>query len=861
MLSAAVLAVAAGNRWLLIFSITALVVLVGGSVLRKMARGTSSPKDGENGGERRRGGIRRRGGGLLAVGPLVGLALAPHFTTPVVLVAVGGAVLVAYGLLIERSPRGDMLAAAGVAAMAAVAVATGVELGPTSVRALDILGAACLIIGVTKSIDGLGNVDGLAAETGGATAFALFAVAGFGLQNGLAGVFIGLAAGCIGLLAFNLRPASLFVGRGGRLGLGFMLATGALVVDPVPGSGRELIFPLMLLALFWFDAAVVVVARLRRRQSLLEHRADHLVHRLAALGWKPSEAVSALFIAQCVLGLAAILTARAVMPTWLGAGIALLVLLVFAIEVGRARLEREHPVGVETGVKIAVGVLVVAAVVSLVPLALMANETVDLMQQGRIAATRALVAARDGDTITAQGSFNEAARSFGRARDDLQSPALFGGSAIPFLASNVDAARTLAEIGTDLANAGENLTTAVHPEALRVIDGTLPLDEVRKITPRLEAGSVALTTALDKLDRLRGDPYLLPQITDAVDKVYDQLARAEAEAKRGADAAKLAPAIFGGDGPRRYLLVVQNNADSRATGGFIGSYAIMTAENGKVTVGDQVRIGNWNATVRMDPNATLSAPVDYLRRYAQFQPKTTAQNVNLSPDFPSVSQALMSVAPSAGAGPVDGVMAVDPQGLAALLELSGPVRVAAWPTEIDAGNVVNVTLRDAYAVFDDNSPERADFLGDVAQAAVKQATSGELGKPAQIAKVLGKAAHEGHLSLAFARPAEQRLAEELGVAQKMGPIRSDAFAVTTSNTGGNKIDYYLKRTIDYRVNLVPSGDERTATARAELSVVLENTAPSSGLPQYVIGPFDARFVAGESRSYLSLYSPLIFKSN
>jgi hypothetical protein len=287
----------------------------------------------------------------------------------------------------------------------------------------------------------------------------------------------------------------------------------------------------------------------------------------------------------------------------------------------------------------------------------------------------------------------------------------------------------------------------------------------------------------------------------------------------------------------------------------------MTAENGKVTVGDQVRIGNWNAAVRADPSAKLEAPADYLRRYSQFQPKTTAQNINLSPDFPSVAEALMSVAPYAGAGPVDGVMAVDPQGLAALLELSGPVRVAAWPTEIDAGNVVNVTLRDAYSVFDDNSPERADFLGDVAQAAVDQATSGELGKPAQIAKVLGKAAHEGHLSLAFARPEEQHLAEELGIAQKMGPISSDAVAVTTANAAGNKIDYYLKRTIDYRVKLVPSDNEKTANAHAQLSLILDNTAPTSGLPQYVIGPFDSHFVAGQSRSYLSLYSPLVFKSN
>ena len=66
--------------------------------------------------------------------------------------------------------------------------------------------------------------------------------------------------------------------------------------------------------------------------------------------------------------------------------------------------------------------------------------------------------------------------------------------------------------------------------------------------------------------------------------------------------------------------------------------------------------------------------------------------------------------------------------------------VVGWPTPISAENVVNVTLRDAYAEFAE-TPERADFLGDVAKVAVDKATSGNLGKPAQIAKVLGGAAH------------------------------------------------------------------------------------------------------------------------
>ena len=138
-------------------------------------------------------------------------------------------------------------------------------------------------------------------------------------------------------------------------------------------------------------------------------------------------------------------------------------------------------------------------------------------------------------------------------------------------------------------------------------------------------------------------------------------------------------------------------------------------------------------------------------------------------------------------------------------------------------------MRDAYAQFA-ATPDRADFLGDVAKAAVDEATAGTLGKPAQIAKVLGGAAHSGHLILGFTRPNEEALADQLGVSGRLDPVRSDAIAVTSSNFAGNKIDYYLNRAVDYRVELRPNQSLTRGDASANLSVVLDNTAPAEGPP-------------------------------
>jgi UDP-N-acetylmuramyl pentapeptide phosphotransferase/UDP-N-acetylglucosamine-1-phosphate transferase len=848
--------ITASDRWLLGFSIAALFVVAGATAVRRGARLARARAEQRESALR---GLRRRSGALVALGPAIGLALAPDFEIVMLVTVLGTGALAVLGLVTERAsaPQRPTLIAVGLAA--AAAVVAGARFGPTGVVAVDIVAAWVFIVVVTEAFDGFGNSDGLACGVGLAAAFGLFALAGFGGEDAVATVVAGLGGACFAFLAFNTRPASLFIGRGGRLAIGFTLAVGALAARPAAepsGSAGRLAVPLILMGLLLLDAGVVIGGRLRRRRPLTTGRSDHVVHRLVGSGWTRSEASAVLVTAQVALSMLALFTGRGVLPVWLGTALGAVIPVALLIASAKERADRRSPVPLTGRARLGFLLVALAVAAAVLPVAVVAGDAADLMDRGRTAATRALSVAREGDAILASGYFRRAALTFARASDRLDSPWVAGGLAIPGLAPNMRAARELADVGVELARAGEDVTTAVRPEALEVIGGRVPLDEVRRITPKLTAGSQALARALARIRRL-DDPYLVSPVRDAIEKVTRELAHASGEAQRGLAAARLAPAVLGGDGVRRYLLVVQNNAESRATGGFIGNFGLMTAQDGEVDIGELERTAAWNLRVAQAGHPPGDAPPDYHARYDQFSPATTLQNVNMSPDFPSVASFLMSQAPRIGLGPIDGVLAVDPMGLAALLELTGPVNVSGWPTPIDASNAVDVTLRDAYAFFE-RTPERAEFLGDVAQTVVDEATSGSLGKPARIARVLGGAAHEGHLILAFARPAEQKLAEDLGVSGRVAPARSDAIAVTSSNSGANKIDFYLRRNLNYRVQLDPDLDRRRALASGRMTVELDNTAPAEGLPRIVIGPYIAdRFQAGENRAYVSLYSPLV----
>src|SRR5829696_1843313 len=420
MLAASVLAVEVANRWLLAFSIAALVVLLAAAIMRREARLTRLGERGTHARPKRRT-YRRRAGVLLALGPVIGLAAAPFASALTITIAVGAAILAAVGLVVDQSKRAELLKLLATLVAAGAAVLAGASFGPTGVDALDRILAFVLIVVVIRATDGMGNIDGLSPGIGAVAAGALFALAAFAHQDGLASVLIGFVAACVAFLAFNARPASLFVGRGGRLVIGWTLAVGALAVHPVPGPWRSLLTPTIVLGVFLLDGLFVITSRLRHRRLLREHRADHVVHRLGRLDWSTGEVTALLVLAQVFLAGIAIFTGRAVLPEWLGAAAAAVVLLVVGIEAARARLDRDRAPGLSRRGWLVVAVLVLALVAAVLPTALVAASAAGLMLDGKESASRGLSSARDGDTRSAQASFEEAARQFGQADDKLQS--------------------------------------------------------------------------------------------------------------------------------------------------------------------------------------------------------------------------------------------------------------------------------------------------------------------------------------------------------------------------------------------------------------------------------------------------------
>lgn len=200
---------------------------------------------------------------------------------------------------------------------AAIIIGFGLTLPWTESPIINIGITILWLIGITNAVNLLDNMDGLAA---GIAAIATFSLAiGFnasGQVNEM--VLIATFTGAlIGFLAFNLNPASIFMGDCGSMFVGFLLASSVLLTQ-VGGRSRGVVsilaVPALILFVPIFDTTFVTVLRKIWGRKASQGGRDHTSHRLVALGLSERNAVFMLY-GLAILACAISLVVRELQPT------------------------------------------------------------------------------------------------------------------------------------------------------------------------------------------------------------------------------------------------------------------------------------------------------------------------------------------------------------------------------------------------------------------------------------------------------------------------------------------------------------------------------------------------------------------
>lgn len=230
--------------------------------------------------------------------------------TAMVGILVAGAVVVIVGLLDDMKEFSAIIQVAGIIGAAFILTEFGVKIEfvtnpfghPPIWAATGILSTIVTIMwifAVTKTVDFMDGLDGLAAGIGAIAAGVLAIMGYYSTQPHVALIAAALCGACIGFLRFNFNPAKIFMGTGGSQFIGFTLAALSIIGLFKVAAAMAIALPILIFGVPIFDGIFVVVKRIINRRPI--HAADrsHLHHRLLERGLTHKQAVIVIY-AICI---------------------------------------------------------------------------------------------------------------------------------------------------------------------------------------------------------------------------------------------------------------------------------------------------------------------------------------------------------------------------------------------------------------------------------------------------------------------------------------------------------------------------------------------------------------------------------
>lgn len=400
-------------------------------------------------------------------------------------------------------------------------------------------------------------------------------------------------------------------------------------------------------------------------------------------------------------------------------------------------------------------------------------------------------------------------------------------SQFPVVGVNVAAVRSATEathtLVTDAMPPAMQLLGSVQIDQLKVEGGGINLEPFQAaitVLPTVKQAFAEAASQVADIDRAE----LLPVVDDAVGQLIDVMD----DAGPALDLVeKYLPTILrlaGSEEPRTYVVLFQNNAEIRATGGNAANGAVVSVNGGKIEMrkDDQTaefhRAGYQEGTELELPEAALSMYEWDFRRFAQ--------NYTRTPDFPTSAAMYRSQWQTWAGGDIDGVISIDPVVLSHMMAATGPITLSDG-TELTSDNVVKVLLSDTYERFGIDGDAADVYFSEVSSRVFETVSSGEW-EPLEMLAEIQKSISEQRFYMWFTREDEQALAQEL---QVTGALAADNAAATEvgiwlNNASYSKLEYYLTTKMD--VSCDPAA--RTVTT----AMTMTNSVPGSNLSGYTL---------------------------
>lgn len=256
--------------------------------------------------------------------------------------------------------------------------------------------------------------------------------------------------------------------------------------------------------------------------------------------------------------------------------------------------------------------------------------------------------------------------------------------------------------------------------------------------------------------------------------------------------------ILGGNGPRKYLFLFQNNQEMRSTGGFIGSYGVLNIFNG--------RIKNFFIDGIFNPDGQLKEKVIPPTPIQKISATWSLHDSNWFPDFPVSAEKAIWFYEKTGGPTVDGVITMTPTVMQKLLAIVGPIEMPDYQLTIDQDNFLEKVQEEVEVNYDKELNQPKKILSDLAPLILdKLFNSQNFSQMGQVFKVMEESIKERQI-LIYARnyEVEQKISA-LGWSGEILKTDKDYLSIINSNINGYKTDGVVEQSVQHESEIKADG--------------------------------------------------------
>jgi len=356
----------------------------------------------------------------------------------------------------------------------------------------------------------------------------------------------------------------------------------------------------------------------------------------------------------------------------------------------------------------------------------------------------------------------------------------------------------------------------------------LALDTLDKLGPGIDKIEEKLKKAQEEIDQINLSKY--PQILfgmkikenlQTLVKTIDEGTQMVTEVK---PLVKYLKPLLGYPDEKRYLLLFQNDAELRPTGGFLTAYAILSVYKGNFKP-----LGSFDIYTLDAKFGNRLPPPEPIKKYHKNVFYWYLRDMNLSPDFKEFIQTFWPNYKKAGGQDVDGIIAVDTKFLVDLLRVLGPIGVADWG-KFSAENDPRCNCPQVFYELESQiskpvgtlRTERKAVLGPLMHSILLNVMQSPRKKWPEFFNIAFKNIQEKHILFYFFNEELQKTIEFLNAGGRIKDYDGDYFHINDCNFAGAKSNMFIRVNVNQEIKVESNGEViKTVT------VDYKNPAPPS----------------------------------